>query len=473
MKRYGIFVAGEFRDAGRRETIRDPADGRSIHEVAVAGEREVEEATAAAARAFSETRRLPRAARAEMLSRAAAAIQDRFEDLAETVRQEAGKPITLARFEVTRCLSTFTLAAEEARRFGGENVAADVLPRYARYRSLYERMPIGPVLGITPFNFPVNLVAHKVAPALAAGNSVVVKPAPQTPVSALKLAEILHGAGATPGSVNVVPCSNELAAKMVADERFRMLSFTGGTKVGWQLRSQAGKKKVTLELGGNAGLIVAEDCDLEVAAEKAAHGGFAYAGQTCISVQRIYAQRTVFERFLGLLVRKAEALPVGGTSDERTVVGPMVSEAAADRVMSWLEEARAGGARALSGGRRRGNLITPAVLVDVKPTMKISCAEVFGPIVTVEPYEDFGEAVTRINDSPYGLQAGVFTHDQRKIDHAFRELEVGAVLINETSNFRIDNYPYGGVKESGTGREGVRYAMESMTEPRVLVLAPA
>ena len=473
MKRFGVFIDGEFRDSRRGETIRYPYTGEPIHEVAVGSEREVEAATAAAARAFAATRRLSRAARSEILSRAAGAIRSRSEELAETVQKEAGKPITLARWEVTRCWNTFTLAAEEAKRLTGELVPADILPRYEGYRSLYERFPVGPILGITPFNFPVNLVAHKIAPALAAGNSVVVKPAPQTPLSALKLAEIVQAAGAPKGSVNVVPCCNELAGKMVADERFKMLSFTGGAKTGWQLKTAAGKKKVTLELGGNAGLIIAEDADLEAAAKKAATGGFAYAGQACISVQRIYAQRRIVERFLEHLLREAEAIPVGDPADERTVVGPLVNEQTADRVMAWVEEARAQGARVLCGGHRTRNVITPAVLVGVKPTMKVSCEELFGPVVTVEPYDDFGEAVARVNDSPYGLQAGVFTYDQRRIDHAFREIEAGAVLVNETSYFRIDNYPYGGVKDSGFGREGVRYAMESMTEPRVLVLAPS
>ncbi len=473
MEPYGVFIDGEFLRTSETVAIRDPWNGETVHQASVGGEREVERAIAAAVRAFETMRRLSRAARAEILARAARLVEERAADLAETLRREAGKPITAARWEVTRCWNTMMLAAEEAKRLTGEIVPADVLPRYEGYRSLYERVPIGPVLGITPFNFPVNLVIHKIAPALAAGNSVVVKPAPQTPASALKLAEILHEAGAPAGSVNVVPCSNELAGRMVADERFRMLSFTGGAATGWRLKTAAGKKRVTLELGGNAGLIVERDADLDAAAKKAANGAFAYAGQACISVQRVYAERSIYEDFLGRFVREAKALPVGDTRDEKTVVGPLVNDAAADRVMAWIDEARAQGARVLCGGIRARNVITPAVLVDVEPAMKVSCAEVFGPVATVEPYGDLAEAVARVNDSPYGLQAGLFTRDYGKIDYAFRHLEVGAVLINETSHFRIDNYPYGGVKDSGFGREGVRYAMESMTEPRVLVLAPA
>ncbi|MGH7822267.1 MAG: aldehyde dehydrogenase family protein, partial [Candidatus Binatia bacterium] len=358
---------------------RDPWDGESVVEVAVAGPAEVERATAAAAEAFRETKRLSRAARSEILSRAAEAIERRSDELAETVRREAGKPITQARWEVVRCHNTFTLAAEEVKRFTGELVPADILPRYEGYRALYERFPIGPILGITPFNFPLNLVAHKMAPALAAGNPVVVKPAPQTPASALKLAEILHEAGAPPGAVNVVSCPNDLAERMVRDERYRMLSFTGGVRTGWGLKTAAGKKKVTLELGGNAGLVIEADADLDRAAQKAALGGFSYAGQACISVQRIYAQRRVYDDFLARLRRETESLGVGDTANEKTVVGPLVNTATADRVMEWLDEARRGGARVVTGGDRRGNVIAPALVVDVKRSMRISCEELFGP----------------------------------------------------------------------------------------------
>jgi acyl-CoA reductase-like NAD-dependent aldehyde dehydrogenase len=473
MTRYGPFIDGEPREARAVRSIRDPQTGREVHEVGDGGEAEVEAAVASACRAFRATAHLSRAARSEILARAAAAIDKRAAELAETVRLEAGKPIALARWEVARCLNTFTLAAEEAKRLTGELVPADILPRYEGYRALYERFPIGPVLGITPFNFPLNLVAHKIAPGLAAGNSVVIKPAPQTPACAFKLAEIVQSAGAPRGAVNVVSCSNELAGRMVGDERFKMLSFTGGARTGWQLKTAAGKKKVTLELGGNAGLVVAADVDLRAAAKKAAIGGFAYAGQACISVQRILVEQSAHDSFLAALVEETRALVVGDTADPATVVGPMINAETADRVMAWVEEARKNGARVLAGGNRNGNVIDPVVLVDVKPTMKVSCEEVFGPVVTVESYADFADAIERVNDSPFGLQAGVFTHDYRKIDAAFRGLEVGAVLVNETSYFRIDNYPYGGVKDSGFGREGVRYAMESMTEPRVLVIAPA
>jgi len=472
MRRHGSFIDGESLQAGSLQPIRDPQTSQAAYEAWIGGAREADEAVKAAARAYRETSRLSRAARSAILARASSAIERDAEALAETVRVEAGKPIALARWEVMRCVNTFTLAAEEAKRLTGELIPADILPRYEGYRSLYERFPLGVILGITPFNFPANLVAHKVAPALAAGNSIVIKPAPQTPLSALRIAEIVHNAGAPRGAINVVLCSNEVAADMVRDDRFAMLSFTGGARTGWQLKTAAGKKKVTLELGGNAGLIVAADVDLRAAAKKAAFGGFAYAGQACISVQRIVVERRGYDEFLRCLIDETHALAVGDTADANTVVGPMINTATADRVMSWIDEARGRGARILTGGERNANVIRPTIAVDVDPTLKISCDEVFGPVVTVEPYDDFDEAIARINDSPYGLQAGVFTHDQREIERAFRRLEVGAVLINETSYFRIDNYPYGGIKDSGFGREGVRYAMESMTEPKVLVIAP-
>jgi len=472
MERVGFFIDGKFGEGPEAVSVRDPWSGEAIAEGGAAGRSDVERATASALGAFARTRDSSRAARAEILARAADGLGRRAEEIAGKIRLEAGKPISLARWEVVRARNTLQLAAEEAKRFTGELLAADILPRYEGYRALYERFPIGPILGITPFNFPLSLVAHKIAPAVATGNPVLVKPAPQTPLTALALAEILHEAGAPPGSVNVVPCSNELAEEMVRDERHRMLSFTGGVRAGWYLKSISGKKKVTLELGGNAGLIVAPDADLESAARKAAVGAFAYAGQACISVQRIFVARSIYGAFLERFRAEAEALGVGDPADEKTAVGPLVNAATADRVMSWLDEARHAGARILSGGTRRGNVIDPTIVVDVKPSMRISCEEVFGPVATVEPFDDLARAIAAVNDSPFGLQAGVFTYDTRTIDYAFRNLDVGAVLVNETSYFRIDNYPYGGVKDSGFGREGVRYAMESMTEPRVLVAAP-
>jgi len=326
------------------------------------------------------------------------------------------------------------------------------------------------VLGITPFNFPLNLVAHKVAPALAAGNPIVIKPAPQTPMTALLLAEVALEAGVPPGGLNVLPCDNQVAERLVVDPRFKLLSFTGSAAVGWMLKAKCGKKKVVLELGGNAGVIVEQDADLDFAAQRCASGGFGYAGQTCISVQRIFVHHSVVDLFTTKFLLQVARLKGGDPNDEATVVGPLIDQHAAHRVEEWIGEAVAQGARVLLGGKRMGSVVEATVLTNVTPTMKVSCQEVFGPVVTVTPYRQFDEALQAMNRSEYGLQAGVFTQDVNKVFHAFRHLEVGAVLANEIPTFRAEHMPYGGVKDSGLGREGLRVSIEEMTEPRFLVL---
>jgi glyceraldehyde-3-phosphate dehydrogenase (NADP+) len=383
---------------------------------------------------------------------------------------ESGKPITDAKREVSRAIQTFTVAAEEAKRIPGEVLPLDWTPGTDSHLGILRRFPIGPVLGITPFNFPLNLVAHKVAPALAAGNSILIKPAPQTPLTALLLGEVVAEAGSPAGALNVVPCDNVVAEQLVIDPRFRLLSFTGSAAVGWMLKAKCGKKKVVLELGGNAAVIVEPDADLDVAAQRCAVGAFGYAGQTCISVQRILVHHSVADLFSTKLLLQVARLKAGDPSDESTVVGPLINQSAATRVESWIEEAVAQGARVLLGGKRMGGIVEATVLSNVTPAMKVSCEEIFGPVVTITPYRQLDEAIAAVNQSAYGLQAGVFTQDVNKVFHAFRHLEVGAVLANEIPTFRADHMPYGGVKDSGIGREGVRTAIEDMTEPRLLVL---
>jgi len=355
-------------------------------------------------------------------------------------------------------------------RMNGEFQPLDVLPSTKNRWGIVRRFPVGPVLAITPFNFPLNLVAHKLAPALAAGCTIVVKPAPQAPLCALLLAECVQEAGAPAGAVAVLPCTVAQAEGMVRDERFRMLSFTGSTAVGWKLKSISGRKRVALELGGNAGVIVHADANLELAADRSAQGGFGYAGQTCISVQRIFVHRSVEKKFSDLLVERVKALVVGDPLDPKTDVGPLISRGAAERVEEWVTDAIAAGARALCGRRRHDSIFDPTVLVDTKPEMAVNCQEIFGPVVTVTPYDSFDEALWRINDSPYGLQAGVFTRDLASVFRAFEQIEVGGLMINEVPTFRVDTMPYGGSKQSGMGREGPRYAIEEMTEPRLLML---
>jgi acyl-CoA reductase-like NAD-dependent aldehyde dehydrogenase len=448
----------------------NPFTGEQVAEVSQAGQAEAEAATMAAVSAFHSMRRLSSHARAHALAALAAHLTTRQEEFAATITSESGKPVVDARREVSRAIQTFLIAAEEAKRIPGEVLPLDWTPGTESYLGLTRRFPIGPILGITPFNFPLNLVVHKLAPALAAGNSIVIKPAPQTPLTALLLGELILQTDLPPGAVSVVPCSNTVAEHMVMDPRFKLLSFTGSAAVGWMLKSKCGKKKVVLELGGNAGVIVEPDADLDLAAQRCVTGGFAYAGQTCISVQRIYVHAAVYDTFLEKLLAKVRTLKSGDPSNQGTVVGPVIDQGAARRIEAWMREAVVQGARVQVGGTRSGALLEPTVLTEVTPSMKVSCQELFGPLLTVTPYTRFDDALAALNDSEYGLQAGVFTQDVNKIFQAYRELEVGAVLANEIPTFRADHMPYGGVKESGVGREGVRYAMEDMTELKLLVL---
>jgi len=362
------------------------------------------------------------------------------------------------------------VAAEESTRIYGEYLPLDWQETTAGRWGMVRRFPLGPILGITPFNFPLNLVAHKVAPAIAAGCSIIIKPAPQTPLTALLLAEVVEQAGWPDGALSVIPFSNEDAGFLVGDERIRMISFTGSAAVGWDIKRRSGKKKVILELGGNAAVLIHKDADLAYAAERCVSGGFGYAGQSCISVQRILVERSVCGRFTDLFLPAVSALRTGDPLDESTDVGPLIRESDATRATDWIQEAVRGGARVLAGGTRRGSLLEPTVLSGTRPEMKVNCQEIFAPVVTVEPYDDFSEAVREINRSAYGLQTGIFTHDATLLFHAFEELEVGGVIGGDVPSVRMDQMPYGGVKDSGLGREGVRYAIEEMTEPKLLVM---
>ena len=465
-----FLVGGQWRQSDTRAPVHDPFTGKILAEVSQGSEADAEDAIRSAAAATQPMGALPAHARFHLLQRIAGAIYDRRDEFARVMTGEAGKPITDARREVARAVQTFTIAAEEAKRIPGEVIPLDWTPGMDSHVGILRRVPIGPVLGITPFNFPLNLVAHKVAPALAAGNPIVIKPAPQTPMTALLLAEVALEAGVPPGGLNVLPCDNQVAERLVVDPRFKLLSFTGSAAVGWMLKAKCGKKKVVLELGGNAGVIVEQDADLDFAAQRCASGGFGYAGQTCISVQRIFVHHSVVDLFTTKFLLQVARLKSGDPNDETTVVGPLIDQHAAHRVEEWIGEAVAQGARVLLGGKRMGSVVEATVLTNVTPTMKVSCQEVFGPVVTVTPYRQFDEALQAMNRSEYGLQAGVFTQDVNKVFHAFRHLEVGAVLANEIPTFRAEHMPYGGVKDSGLGREGLRVSIEEMTEPRFLVL---
>jgi len=465
-----FLVHGQWKQGEVTAPVVDPFTGQLLAEVAQATESDVDQAIASTYSAAAIMGQLPSHARYNILQQIAALIYRRRDEFARTITMEAGKPISDAKREVSRAVQTFTVAAEEARRIAGEVVPLDWTPGSDTHLGVLRRFPIGPVLGITPFNFPLNLVAHKVAPALASGNSILIKPAPQTPLTALLLGEVAMEAGLPAGGLNVVPCDNVLAERMVVDPRFKLLSFTGSASVGWMLKAKCGKKKITLELGGNAGVVIEPDADIELAAQRCAAGGFGYAGQTCISVQRIFVHHSIADLFTTKLLMHVARLKTGDPNDETTSIGPLIDHAAAQRVESWIGEAVAEGARVLLGGKRMGSLVEATVLSNVKLDMKVSCNEVFGPVVTVTPYRQLSEAVALLNQSDFGLQAGIFTQDINKIFFAFRHVEVGAVLANEIPTFRADHMPYGGVKDSGLGREGVRAAIEDMTEPRLLIM---
>jgi glyceraldehyde-3-phosphate dehydrogenase (NADP+) len=465
-----MLLAGRWTDSSETITVRNPFNGEVIGEVAKAGRPELERAADATVRAFETTRRLSSGARHSMLQAASGGLIRRKEEIARTIALEAGKPIKLARGEVDRAAHTFSASADEARRIGGEVIPLDVTAATEGRLGLTRRFPLGPVLAITPFNFPLNLTAHKLAPALAAGNPFVHKPASATPLTALLLGEILLEAGAPPEAVSVLPAASSDAERLVADDRFRLLTFTGSPDVGWRLREKAGRKRVLLELGGNAAVVIHEDADLERALERMVAGAFAYSGQVCISVQRIYVHEPVYADFARRFVERAKALKLGNPLDEAVDLGPMLDDAAAARVESWVAEALAGGAKALCGARRDGRFYAPTVLTDVSPSMKVHECEVFGPVVNLYPYRDFEEALRQVNDSPFGLQAGLFTRDAGRIFRAFEALEVGGVIVDDAPTFRVDHMPYGGEKASGLGREGVRYAIEEMTQLRLLAL---
>jgi len=465
---YGLLIDGTWRLTGQLHEVRSPFDDHLVALVHMAGPAEMEAAIAASVKAFAVTRRLPAWQRAEVLTNIAAGLERRHEEFARTIALEAGKPIRTARLEVDRAVFTFHIAAEEAKRIYGEIVSLDWLPGLEGRTAQVHRVPLGPVAGITPFNFPLNLVAHKVAPALAAGNPIIIRPAPQTPVSALKLGELVLAAGWPTAGFAVVPSTPAEAAPLVEDERLRVLTFTGSPGVGWSLKARAGRKRVTLELGGNAGVIVHHDADVAYAAERVAWGGFSYAGQSCISVQRVYLHAAIEAAFREQFLPRVQALKVGDPLDEATDIGPLINLATAERLETWVQEARAAGAEVLTGGERTGSLWQPTVLANVRPEMAVVCREVFAPLLGLFTYTDAQAAIRAVDDSEFGLQAGLFTNDWNLIQDAFDGLEVGGLMINDVSTFRVDHMPYGGVKQSGEGREGVRYAIEAMTTPKLL-----
>jgi len=450
----------------------NPYDGSLLAEVPQAGEREVDAASAAAAAAQKEMAALPAYRRADILLRIVEGLDAAKEDLAGTICLESGKPMKFSSIEVERAMETFRFAAEEAKMIHGETIPMSAAKGGENRIAFFERFPVGPVGAITPFNFPLNLVAHKLGPAIAAGNAFVLKPAEQTPLTALKLAEIFLQAGLPAGAVNVVTGDGATGALLVPDERLRMISFTGSPAVGRDIKKRAGLKKIALELGSNSGVIIEADTDLDLAVERCLHGAFYNSGQVCISLQRIYLHVDIHQAFREKLAARVAKFRLGDPLDPTTDIGPLIDQGAAARTAAWLAEAVEAGAQVVCGGRVHDhNIFEPTIVENASSAMKVVCNEVFAPLVSLIPYDDFDTALAALNDSRYGLHAGLFTRDIARAFKAFRELEVGGVIINDIPTYRSDHMPYGGVKESGIGREGVKYAIEEMTEIKTMVFS--
>jgi acyl-CoA reductase-like NAD-dependent aldehyde dehydrogenase len=469
----GFLLCGKEWTEGEALEVRSPWDQGLVGRVTMATRADARQAVHHAVASLRRARALPRWKRREILEDVAAALIEQKERFAQLIVAEAGKPVRLARAEVDRAVLTFKTAAEEAARLGGESLPLDLTEGNEGRWGLVQRFPVGPVLAITPFNFPLNLVAHKLAPAMAAGCPVILKPAPETPFTALALGEVILKAGWPEEALAVLPLSDADTAWLAEKEdRIKLVSFTGSAKVGWEMKAHSGRKRVLLELGGNAALIVHGDWpDLDEAAVRTAHAAFGYAGQSCVSVQRVFVERCVFQTFLWKVVEETAKLPAGNPSDEATEIGPLIRLADAERVESWIKEAVAGGAKLVAGGERHGSVVTPTILTATKPGMKLRDEEGLGPVVAIEPYDDFEQALADANHSKYGLQAGLLTRDAGRILTAYRELEVGALIVGDTPSWRTESMPFGGVKDSGLGREGIRSAIEEMTEPRMLVMA--
>jgi acyl-CoA reductase-like NAD-dependent aldehyde dehydrogenase len=463
-----LLIGGEWVETGEWTEVRSPYSGDVVGRVAKGGTAEVRRALDAAEDALRNPP--PAHKRAEILVRVAAGLGRRHEEVARTISDEAGKPMKAARVEAARAMSTYTMSAVEARKLAGEMVPMDASQAGVGKLAFTLRRPRGIVGAISPFNFPLNLVAHKIAPALAAGCPVVLKPAGQTPLSAFLLAELETEAGLPPGWLNVVagPAS-EIGDVLVEDERVRVITFTGSGDVGWSIAERAPRKRVALELGNATPAIVAADADLDAAAEKLAANAFSFAGQSCISVQRIYVERDAYDGFVERFVPRVEALVVGDPADDDTDVGPVIDEDARTRILDWIDEARTAGAGILTGGEENG-LIRPTVIADASRDLKVSCEEVFGPVCTVNGVESLDEAIELANSTRYGLQAGIFTASIKSALRAAQELEFGGVTVNEAPTFRADQMPYGGVKASGNTREGPAYAVRELTEERLVVL---
>jgi len=468
---YKLLIDGQWTGSGTPLEVKNKYDGRAVGVLPTATREDLNKALDAAERAEDVMADMPAHKRADILLRTAALLRERADDLAKTIAAEAGKALKFARAEVDRAASTFTIAAEEAKRLHGETIPLDAVPAGEGYFGFWTRRPVGVIAAISPFNFPLNLVAHKVAPALASGNTIVLKPASTTPLVAVKLCQILHEAGVPAGAINlVVGGGGTVGEWLITDERVDKITFTGSPEIGKHILSVAGIKKVTLELGNTSPVVVAPDADLDFVAKRCAVGAFYNSGQVCISVQRIYSEKKVYELFSEKFVKATEAMVVGDPLDERVDVGPMIDSKEVDRIEGWVKEAQGSGAKILTGGKREGTVYYPTVLTNVESDMKVVAEETFGPVASVISSDDFESALKQANDTKFGLQVGVFTNDVNRVLKAIKRLNFGGVIVNDTPNFRADHMPYGGNRQSGLGREGVKFAMEDMTNIQLVAI---
>jgi acyl-CoA reductase-like NAD-dependent aldehyde dehydrogenase len=465
-----FLLNGEWRSSTSTFPVRFPFTGEIYTDVFKPTDTDLEEAIQVSLAGFEIMRRMPAHQRSAALRRLSELMREHTEEFVELLCLEGGKTRKVARIETARACQTVFVASEEARRIEGEWVPLDWVPDGENRMGIVKRFPIGPIFCIAPFNYPLNLACHKIAPALAAGNSIILKPASSTPLSALLLGKLALEAGIPPEAFSVLTCSGAQAEKIVRDDRIKMFSFTGSSEVGWRLKQVCGRKRYTLELGGNAAAIIHEDANLAYAAKRIASGGFMNAGQNCISVQRVLIHEPAYQKALDLIVHEVNQLKVGDPRLEDTDVGPMINEEAAQQTAEWIKEAVSEGARLLTGGSRTGALVQPTILAEVKTGMKVCQQEVFAPVITIDRYNTFDEAVELANSTDYGLQGGIFTQNINRIMQAFNQIEVGGLMVNDVSTFRVDHMPYGGVKGSGFGREGLKYAIEEMTEAKLMII---
>ena len=469
MENYALYIAGNFIDTAEQLTVTNPFDNSIIAKVSIGGKEEINKAIEKSQLVREELQNLPSYKRYEILRFLSDRLKQKQKYYTEILSAESGKPMRYAMGEIARASQTFLVAAEESKRLPKEYINLDWTPTGENKEGIVKYFPVGIIAGITPFNFPMNLAVHKIAPAIASGCPIIVKPASKTPLSVLELAKLIDQTDLPKGAFSAIPTNREAGDMLVTDDRISLLSFTGSPAVGWKMKSRAGRKKVVLELGGNAGVIVSESANIEKAVERCVVGGFAYSGQVCIHTQRIYVHEKIFDAFTRQFIQKIKNMQAGNPLDDNTEVSVVIDEQNAQRINDWINEAIEMGATLLYGGKREGNFIQPTVLSDTNKKMKVNCMEVFGPVVVLEKIRSFDEGIKEINDTDFGLQAGVFTNNINEMNRAFNQIEVGGVIINDVPTFRVDHMPYGGIKNSGLGREGVKYAILDMMEPRILV----